>query len=280
MAINGRRDPRVVSVAVLEEPVEDHVVEIARAEVPGGASTSQTIMISSLQRLLALVPADAPTSVYRYAIIEDNVLAKQTVGARQWAYWQLKRFYRLDPSSLLFRALRDMWPEDAEGQPLLALLCALARDRVLRASAPVVMERPTGATVSGSDFESVIHDTFPGVYGDKTRRTTSGNLVSSWTQSGHLHSEGPRRRVRGRATCTPGALAYALMLGHLQGARGELLFATLWAQVLDQGISHLHDQAFSASRSGLIDFRSFGGVVEVAFRGLLRPFDPGEGATR
>ncbi len=267
-----------MSPLLLAESVEDHVTEIAPAEIPGGASTSQTIMIPSLQRLLAQVPADAPAAAYRCAVIEDNALGKLTMGARRYAYRQLKLCYRLDPQWLLFRALRDLWPDDPVGQPLLALLCALARDRVLRASARLVLDAPTGAQVGSGDFESIMEEQF--AYADSTRRTTARNLASSWTQSGHLRSEGPGRKVRGRATSTPGGLAYALMLGHLQGVRGELLFATLWSQTLDQGFSHLYDQAFCASRSGLIDFRSFGGVVEVAFRTLLRPFDPFECPTR
>ena len=113
--------------------------EIVPGDVPGGPSTSQTIMVSSLQRLLAELPPDAPPASYRIAVMEENVLGKQTVSGREWAFRQLRRFYALNPQSLLFRALRDLWEHGKAGQPLLALLCALARDPVLRASAAVIV---------------------------------------------------------------------------------------------------------------------------------------------
>ena len=96
--------------------------EIVRGDVPGGPSTSQTIMVSSLQRLLAELPPDAPPSSYRTAVMEENVLGKQTVSGREWAFRQLRRFYALNPQSLLFRALRDLWEHGKADQPLLALL--------------------------------------------------------------------------------------------------------------------------------------------------------------
>jgi hypothetical protein len=62
-------------------------------------------------------------------------------------------------------------------------------------------------------------------------------------------------------------------MGHLVGARGEGLFDTLWAQMLDQPKSHLFDLAVAASQRGLLEFRHGGGVVEVSFHELLRPFE-------
>jgi hypothetical protein len=63
------------------------------------------------------------------------------------------------------------------------------------------------------------------------------------------------------------------MLGYLQGIRGQALFDTLWAKVLDHPKSHLFDLAFIASQRGLMEFRQAGGVVDVSFRELLRPFE-------
>jgi hypothetical protein len=72
------------------EPVKLHEdlavgagAEIVPGDVPGGPSTSQTIMVSSLARLLALLPADAPIDAYRAAIRDENVLGKQTAGAAE-----------------------------------------------------------------------------------------------------------------------------------------------------------------------------------------------------
>jgi len=251
--------------------------EIVPGDVPGGPSTSQTIMVSNLQRLLSDLPPDAAPDAYRTAVRDENVLAKDTTSGREWAFRQLRRFYGLDPHSVLFRALRDLWEHDKSSQPLLALLCALARDPVLRATAEVIVTADPGDVVGRSDFEAAIEAAFPAAYKDTTRRTTAQNAASSWNQSGHLHQEKPGRKVRTRVQATPAAVAYALMLGHLQGGRGQALFETLWVRLLDQPRSQLRELAATASQLGMLEFRSAGGVVEISFHRLLRPLDGAQG---
>lgn len=251
--------------------------EIVDGSVSGGPSTSQTIMVASLQHLLRVVPVSAPPHVYRSAVMEENILGKQTMRAREWAVRQLRRFYGLDPDILLFRSLRDLWSDDPVGQPLLAMLCALARDPVLRATSKVILDSEPGTPVGPSDLRSAIEEAFPGVYGDKTLRTAAGNVASSWHQSGHLQKETRTEKVRCRATATPADLAYALLLGHMQGHRGQALFDTLWARILDQPVSRLTDLAVTASQRGLLEFKKAGGVVDVGFSVLLRPSDDDEG---
>lgn len=257
-----------------------YAIEIVPGDAPGGPSTSQTIMIASLRRLLSLVPVDAPPAAYRFAVMEENVLAKETTSGREWAFRQLRRFYSFDAHSLLFRALRDVWEHDEAGQPLLGLLCAIARDPVLRASSAAILAAEPGAVVGPRDFEQAIEAAFPGAYRDSTRRAAAQKVASSWAQSGHLHAERPTRKLRARVHPTPAAVAYALLLGHLQGARGQALFGTLWSQTLDQPKSHLFDLAATASQQGILEFRNAGGVVEVTFHHLLRPFDGDQGTLR
>jgi hypothetical protein len=138
--------------------------EIVPGDMSGGPSTSQTIMVGSLQRLLAQLPPDSSPAAYREAVTKLNVLGKETASGREWAFRQLRRFYALDPGSLLFRGLRDLWNHDNPGQPLLALLCALARDPVLRASAVVILHSEPGELVTSSNFEAAIEEKFPGAY--------------------------------------------------------------------------------------------------------------------
>ncbi len=230
-------------------------------------------MVESLRRLLSEVPPTAAPEDYQSAVRTANVLGKQTVRGREWAFRQLRRFYGLDSRLLLFRALRDVWSDDTAGQPLLAVLCALARDPVLRASTAVIIEADYGVEVTPAEFALAIEETFPGAYNDNTRRTAAQNVASSWQQSGHLLAEAPTRKTRCRAECTPADVAYALLLGHLQGVRGQGLFETLWARVLDQPTSRLFDLAATASQRGMLELRHAGGVVEVGFSELLRPFE-------
>jgi hypothetical protein len=247
--------------------------EIASGEESGGTNTSHTIVVEALAALLAAVPSDASPNEYQHAALEGNVLTKQTEGARRRTFRYVKELYMLRPDSILFRALRDLWLDDASAQPLLAGLCALARDSVFRASFVAILRSTPGETLSSRDLSTVVGDHFPGSYNESTLAKIGRNTFSSWEQTGHLAAAEPARKVRVRAVCRPANVAYALLLGHLQGVRGQALFETLWAQALDLSRSHLVDLAFGASQCGLIEFRHAGGVVDVGFRELLRPFE-------
>lgn len=230
-------------------------------------------MVSSLQHLLAVLPAGAPQTAYRAAVMDENVLGKATVSGREWAFRQLRRYYAFDPAVLLFRSLRDLWDHDPAGQPLLAMLCALSRDQVLRSTSVLVLGAEVGSSLDRTDFEAAVEEAFPGAYSSNTRRTAAGNIASSWTQSGHFRHQGRSEKVRVRACCTPAPVAYALMLGYLQGHRGQALFETVWARTLDRPTSQLVELAATASQIGMLEFRHAGGVMEIGFGHLLRRFD-------
>ena len=163
--------------------------------------------------------------------------------------------------------------DDPAARPLLAGLCAVARDSVFRASAPAIMRSTPGETLTSRDFAAVVGQHFPDAYSESTLAKIGRNTFSSWQQTGHLESVERTTKTRVRAVCRPANIAYALLIGHMLGARGQTLFETVWAQILDQPRSHLVDLAVDASMAGLIEFRHAGGVIDVGFRELLRPFD-------
>lgn len=247
--------------------------EIIPCDVRHSGITSHSIGIPELGRLLGAVPADADPADYRRAIVELNVLGLATETGRIWRYKTLRRLYLLRPNSPLFRALRDLWPHDAEARPLLAALCALATDTVFRASAALVVETTPGDEVTAAAFAERIETHFPGVYAHSTLEKAASNAYASWQQAGHLSDASEGSKTRRSANCRAADVAYALLLGHLSGHRGEALFETLWARILDQPRSRLYDLATTASRSGMLEFRYAGGVVEVGFRELLRPLE-------
>ena len=135
------------------------------------------------------------------------------------------------------------------------------------------MSSSPGDTLRSTDFADAVGDVFPSSYGDGTLAKIGRNTFSSWEQTGHLSEAKRSTKVRTRAICRPADVAYALLLGHVEGVRGGALFETLWARVLDQPKSHLMDLAASASQLGMLEFRQAGGVVDVSFHELLRPFD-------
>jgi hypothetical protein len=243
--------------------------EITAGTRAGGANTSHTIAVDLLSRLLDAVPVGAPHEDYIRAAVDANVLGRSTLEGRRRAVRYLRELYLLEPARVLFRALRDLWDQDLVAQPLIAGLSAYARDSVFRASAAGLLPVPPGAPVTSEDLTNAVLAVFPDTYNAGTAGKIGRNTGSSWTQTGHL--SGRRHKVRRRVEATPASAAYALLLGHLEGKRGQALFDTCWTAFLDASPHEMASLADAAARHGYLEVRSAGGVVEIGFRHLLRP---------
>ena len=237
-----------------------------KAKSPGSTHASRTIMVDDLTTTLAAVPSTAGLSEYESAIVERNVLGKESLSTRKKSAAYLRQLYSFDPMNPTFRVLRELWSNDIDGRPMLAMLCAQAHDPVLRATSDIVLDTPFGAPFSYTEITEAVHNRFPDAYSEKTARSMGQNIASSWAQSGHL--EGRRNKFRTRAHGSPASVAYALFLAYGEGVRGALLFTSDWARVLDTPIDELYELASVASRYGWIDFKKFGDVVEVIPSGL------------
>lgn len=235
---------------------------------PVGTHTSRTIMVSDLQALLAMCPADSSLQDYRAAVVDENVLGKRTLVTRRASVRYLRELYALDPAILLFRSLRDLWDADPASQPLLALLCAAARDPLLHATSSVIVDRDSTGELSAREMAQAVDKVFPGKYNPQIMSRIGRNIMSSWRQSGHVAAKPNKERRQ-----TSGGIhasTYALLLGYLCGARGDGLFETLWIQLLDAPSHLVRDHAAAASRQGWLEYRHAGGVTEITFRRLLR----------
>ena len=227
-----------------------------------GPHASRTMMLAEIRDLLDAAPDDAPKAVYRGAIMDDNVLGKRTLATRRESYERLGWLYALDPAVAIFRALRFFWQRDQEGQPVLALLCASARDPLLRMTANTILNTPLKETFSNSAMEGAIRLGAPGRFNEATQVKIARNAAASWTHAGYLL--GHRNKVRVRPTITPATVAYALALGYLAGASGQMLLATFWAQLLDTPSDQMTSLAAEASARGWIAYRQAGQVAAVA----------------
>ena len=233
-----------------------------------GVHTSRTMMLEDLQLLLSYVSSlDSTKNDYLKAIKEDNCLGKRSGTSRKLAASHLVYLYSLDSSLAVFRFLRYFWNRDLEGQPILALLCAYERDALLRMSAPFIFRFATGETVTRGSLEEYIDDTYPDRFSKATLKSTAQNLNGTWTKSGHL--VGKAKKMRSKARATPGSLAYALFLGYLTGIRGEALFTSEYASLLDCSPDQAMELAEDASRRGWIIFKRIGNVIEVQFPKIL-----------
>ncbi len=234
----------------------------------GSAHTARTIMLEELRLLLSYAnTTDATRSDYHKAVEKDNCLGKRSGKTRGLSWRHLAYLYSFDPSDAIFRVLLYFWNRDTDGQPLLAIMCAYGRDPLLRTSAPFILSFKEEDTISRQALEEFIDHKDPGHFSMATLKSTSQNLNATWTKSGHLI--GKARKIRSRARATPGSVAYALFLGYLAGARGEALFTTEYARLLDCPKEQAIELAETASRRGWIVFKRIGNVVEVQFPNLL-----------
>ena len=238
----------------------------------GGAHASRTIMVDELQRLFEVVQDPfAARDQYRMAISEQNALGKRSVKTRMLTYRHLSDLYGLDSNLSVFRGLRFFWEREVDGQALLALQCAYARDALLRSSASYILATPEGTTISRDSMEAHIETVFLNLFSAATLKSTAQNLNSSWTKAGHL--SGRAAKIRRRANPTPGNAAYAVFLGYLAGLRGLSLFGSPYAKLLDCSAERSLELAQQAAQKGWISVNHIGDVFEVSFPNLQQHTD-------
>jgi hypothetical protein len=153
------------------------------------------------------------------------------------------------------------------GRPLLSLLCAYARDAILRSSGGFILTFEPDTPVTRHALEGFIDDLDPGRFSAATLKSVAQNIAGTWTQSGHLvgHMKKGRRMVE----ATEGSVALALLFGYLHGVRGPRLFSTEYFQLLDCPPSRGMELAESASQKGWMVFKRIDQVVEASFPNIL-----------
>lgn len=232
-----------------------------------GTHTSRTIMLEELSLLLRVAGQNASRSEYRSMIVDDNCLGKRTAATRKLTDQRLSELYALDSGVLLFRIMRQFWQADERGQPLLALLLAMARDPLLYTTALPIIRLKPGEELSKQTFTDALNRATGSRFNEEVLDKIVRNTSSSWTQSGHL--KGRSRKVRQTVSPTPAVVTYALLLGYISGLRGPALFESSWAKVLDASPEELLNLAMDAKRVGYLDLKASGGVVEVSVTRLL-----------
>lgn len=253
----GRRVPEQMSGAA---------TAAGHSDAMAGTHTSKTMMLRELRALLGATTPTATFADYARAITDENVLDKATSATRSKTLLHMRHLYTLDGTIPIFAALRELWIQDDAAQPLLAFMCAAARDPLLRVTMDYVLDLPIGASVTPHQLAEVVAAAFPSRYQDSTLHHIGQNAGSSWNQAGFL--AGKVRKVRTRPYARPMALAYALYLGHLQGIAGPALFATQWVRLLEVDDYWVSETAAQLGRGGWIDHASSGGMLEVRFSHL------------
>lgn len=234
----------------------------------GGAHISRTMMLEELNILLAHTNRiDAEKKDYLYAVIAENCLGKRSAKNRTLTGRYLVDLYSLDYKNFLFRALLYFWNRDSASRPLLALLCAYARDPILRITAPYILSFSEGAVLTRESLEEFIDAQKPGRFSKATLKSTAQNINATWTKSGHLN--GRAKKVRGRAVPAAASISYAMFLGYLMGLRGQSLIQSEYSKLLDCSSGKIIELAEEASCKGWIDLKRVGDIIEIGFPKLI-----------
>lgn len=250
------------------------IFETERLKVAGahfgarGTHTARTMMLEELTELL-LVVRGGEKSDYVTAVVEENALSKDTYSNRKLTMQRLSELYGLDPRIPMFTVIRRLWDLDPIGRPLIALLASLARDPLLRSTAPYVLSLDIGAEVSHRAFEDGVRAHVDARLNDSILDKVRRNSCSTWTQSGHL--EGRVRKCRRRVDASFGPVAFALWLGFLEGRIADELLGSFWMRVFDAPRHRLFDAVTHAKQAGLIFASIGGGVVQIDASPVFTP---------
>lgn len=129
---------------------------------PVGTHTTRTIMLIELRELLGAARLGSEYSCHQRAALELNAVHKAARATRVKTFRRLRELYALSPHVLLFRALVELGGQDVAGQPLIAALCAVARDPLMRTASQRILEAQDGEPVRSVDLEQAVELALPG----------------------------------------------------------------------------------------------------------------------
>ncbi len=223
----------------------------------GGPHQSKTMMLNELSTVMAGDKLSDPAD----AILGENILGKPSMRSRQASLYRLRQLYGIGQPQPICAALHQLWHQDVAGRPMLAILCALARDPTLRDGADAVLDASPGEQVQWPTVAAAFEKLHPGRLSERMAKSLAQNAASSWTQSGHL--SGPVRKRRVRAKPTPTVAAYAALLASLAGFGGAMLLNSKWLDVLDCSAEDRLSLLRQAEGLGLVRVRAAGDVLEI-----------------
>ena len=171
----------------------------------------------------------------------------------------------MDASVPMFRILRRLWETDEPGRPLIALLCSLARDPLLMATAETIIGLADGEEYQRAAMRNAVEKAVGERMNESTIDKVVRNAASSWSQSGHL--VGRTFKFRRTVEPTPAVVAFALYLARARcGFPGRVYALDRLAKGagLRRLIRARIGQATAAKKMGLLDLRMAGDVFDLS----------------
>lgn len=234
-----------------------------------GPHSARSMMFLEMHNLVCGLPQDTTKDDFSRVIIEENILEKSTLSSRKKSLRHLTELYGLDPSKALFRVFWMLGHADRDSLAQLCLVCAYARDPILRHSFELIRRLHLGELIDRVAMEQHIESGFPGRFSQAMRKSMAQNVNTSWTFGGHLM--GRAKKTRRLPEPRPHSAAFAMFAGYLTGLRGERLLDSSYAALVSSNRSQLHAALALASARGLLSLKQAAGIVEFDFSNLLTP---------
>jgi hypothetical protein len=233
----------------------------------GGTHLARTMMLDDLTEVFEFCSTSTSKEDVIRAVDDENCLGKPSGKARRLAARHLTKLYGFEESQVVYRTMAYLWSRDEEARPVLALLCAYARDAILRSIAKFIFDLKDGEPYRRESLEEFVDELYPARFSPAMLKSAAQNLAGTWTQSGHL--VGRNKKTRQLISPTPGAVVMATLLSYVTGKRGQLTFESEYVKLLDCSPTTAIELAKTATQRGWMDIKHIGSVVEVAFPRIL-----------
>jgi len=201
--------------------------------------------------------------------LDKNVTGKLTKTNQEKTTHFLKQLYGFDLNIPEFKCFKYFWKiSEASERPVISLLYAIGRDYLLDETSEVVILTSPGDKVKVQDLEENIERHHPGRYSENTKRSTAQNIASSWKQAGFI--KGKRKNIRITVNHGYHTVVFALLMGYVNGTRGEDLLRTKWVKILELSEIKLLELIHQAAIRDLIAYSKSGGITVINLDKLLK----------
>lgn len=246
---------------------QDNPLGFSKASL--GGHLGRSMMFLEMRILVRSLSLAVTKDDFTKAIIGENILEKPTQSSRKESLVRLIQLYGMNPSKVLFRVLWDLGHADLESLPQLCLVCAYARDPILRHSFELVRTLRLGEVLERTAMEQHLENGFPNRFSPAMKKSMAQNVNTTWTYGGHL--VGKAKKIRRLPEPRPISAAYAMFVGYLTGLRGERLLDSAFASLVAANRSQLQTALSLASAKGLLSLKQAAGIAEFDFSNLLTP---------
>lgn len=254
----------MVKLARVEQPflpLEFATTDYGFVDSHSGMHTSRTMMFVELDALMSALPEPLSAKVVREAILTENILGKATYSGRRNSANKLIALYGFTESPL-YAIFEMLYRASTTGRPALALLMALCRDGVLREVLPLLLNTAPGEPLGTEQVNSALLASEAVRFTEKTRRSTTRNILGSLRAAGFISRSQPTLRTA--MVVDTQVITFAVLIAWMRGLRADDILASPYMLLLRVDSAQVTAALRAAHRAGLLNSRLLGDVVDLS----------------